>query len=471
MIERELEKYDAVVLGSGEAGKYLAWHLASTGLRTAVIERRYIGGACPNIACLPSKNIIHSAKVATYLRGADNGGNEPLTSALSFAGVITRKRRMVNELVEMHLSKYAKSGVNLIQGNGRFVGDRTIEVTLHDGAIRIVRGERVFINTGSRARMEGIPGFSEADPLTHVEALELNELPKHLLILGGGAVGLEFAQAMQRLGSKVSLVIRESKLLNSDDPDVSQGLSDLFKDEGIEVVSNATVSQVSGKSGVRVALHLTQNGEEVFLEGTHLLAATGRTPNTDGLGLEIAGVALTSDGSVKVNERLETTAPNVWALGDCAGSPHLTHISYDDFRVVRDNLAGGNRVTTGRQIPSCLFIDPELARVGLSEMQAKQLGRQYRLAKIPMSAIPRTRTTNETRGFLKALIGADNDQILGFTGFGIGSGELMATVQLAMRAGIPYQVLRDEIIAHPTLSEGLVFLLSAVPPIQTGSLQ
>jgi len=220
---------------------------------------------------------------------------------------------------------------------------------------------------------------------------------------------------------------------------------------------------------VRVALHVTQNGEEVFLEGTHLLAATGRTPNTDGLGLELAGVALTSDGSVKVNERLETTAPHVWALGDCAGSPHLTHISYDDFRVVRDNLAGGHHVTTGRQVPSCLFTDPELARVGLSEMEARQMGILYRLAKIPMSAIPRTRTTNETRGFLKALINADNDQILGFTGFGIGSGELMATVQLAMRAGIPYQVVRDQIIAHPTLSEGLVFLFTAVPPMQANS--
>ena len=471
MIERELEQYDAIVLGSGEAGKYLAWHLASTGLRTAVIERRYIGGACPNIACLPSKNIIHSAKVATYLRGVDNGGNEPLTSALSFADVLARKRRMVNELVEMHLSKYAKSGVDLIQGNGRFVGDRTVEVTLRDGATRILRGERVFINTGSRARIEDIPGFAQAEPLTHVEALELNELPEHLLILGGGAVGLEFAQAMRRLGSRVSVVIRESALLYRDDPDVSQGVSALFKDDGVEVVSDARVTRISGKSGERVELHFTQNGEEFLLGGTHLLAATGRTANTNGIGLESTGVALTADGYVKVNERLETTAPNVWAMGDCAGSPHLTHISYDDFRVVRDNLAGGNRVTTGRQIPSCLFIDPELARVGLSEMQAKQLGRQYRLAKIPMSAIPRTRTTNETRGFLKALIGADNDQILGFTGFGIGSGELMATVQLAMRAGIPYQVLRDEIIAHPTLSEGLVFLLSAVPPIQTGSPQ
>jgi pyruvate/2-oxoglutarate dehydrogenase complex dihydrolipoamide dehydrogenase (E3) component len=465
----DIAKYDAIILGSGEAGKYLAWHLASTGLRTAMVERRYIGGACPNIACLPSKNVIHTAKVATYVKDSESYGLPASSAKVSMSAVIARKRSMVDELVAMHLSKYANSGVDLIQGNGRFVGDRTLEVILHDGSIQILRGERVFINTGSRARIEGIPGFSEADPLTHVEALELDQLPEHLLILGGGAVGLEFAQAMRRLGSKVTLVIRESKLLNRDDPDVSQGVSDLFKEEGIEVVSNATVSQVSGKSGVQVVLHLTQNGEEVFLEGTHLLAATGRTPNTDGLGLELAGVALTSDGSVKVNERLETTAPHVWALGDCAGSPHLTHISYDDFRVVRDNLAGGHHVTAGRQIPSCLFTDPELARVGLSEMEARQMGILYRLAKIPMSAIPRTRTTNETRGFLKALINADNDQILGFTGFGIGSGELMATVQLAMRAGIPYQVVRDQIIAHPTLSEGLVFLFTAVPPMQANS--
>jgi pyruvate/2-oxoglutarate dehydrogenase complex dihydrolipoamide dehydrogenase (E3) component len=350
-------------------------------------------------------------------------------------------------------------------GSGRFIGERTLEVALLDGGNRTLRGDRVFLDTGTRATIDATPGLAEALPLTHVEALELDIVPEHLLILGGGYVGLEFAQALRRFGSRVTIVEREARLANREDPDISEALRQLCQDEGIETVVDTSVTRFEGKSGARVQLHALRGGATIVLEGSHLLVATGRTPNTDGIGLDLAGIATTERGYIRVNERLETSAPDVWAMGDCAGSPHFTHIAFDDFRVVRDNLAGGHRITTGRQVPFCLFTDPELARVGLNETEAKQRGIKYRLAKIPMDADLRTRTLSETRGFLKALVSAEDDRVLGFTGFGVGAGEIMATAQLAMSAGLPYTALRDMILTHPTLAEGLGALFSTVPAI------
>ncbi len=268
---------------------------------------------------------------------------------------------------------------------------------------------------------------------------------------------------MRRFGSKVTIIERNSRLAHREDEDVTAMLSDIFRDECIEILTNATVTGVEGKSGDRVKLHAQRNGGKTALEGTHILVATGRTPNTQNIGLELAGVQTTERGHVKVNERLQTTAPGVWAVGDCAGSPHFTHIAFDDHRVVTDNLAGGHRVTTGRQVPFCMFTDPELARIGLSETEAKQRGIAYRLTKIPMIAVLRTRTLSETRGFLKALIDTDSDRILGFTALGVEGGEIIATVQVAMLAGMPYTALRDTIFTHPTMLEGLIPLFAAVP--------
>lgn len=458
------EQYDAVVLGSGEAGKYIAWHLAAQGKRTAVIERKYLGGSCPNIACLPSKNVIHAAKVASYFRRSKEFGIVRGGWSVDMRGVRERKRRMVDGLGEMHLANFAKSGAEIVTGTGHFVGERMLEVTLAEGGSRLLRGEKVFLNTGTRAKIEPVPGLIEAVPLTHVEALELDLLPEHLMILGGGYVGLEFAQAMCRLGSRVTIVERSERLLAREDADVSEAMQQLCEDEGIEVITGAHVSRVTGLSGDRVRLFLSQNGiSAMTLEGSHLLVAAGRTPNTDGIGLDVAGVETTENCYIKVNERLETTAPGVWAVGDCAGSPLFTHIAFDDFRIVRENLAGRHRATTGRQLPSCLFTDPELARIGLNETEARRQEIDYRLAKIPMTAVLRTRALSETRGFLKALVSAEDDRILGFTGFGTGAGELMAPVQLAMSAGLPYTALRDLILTHPTLAEGLVGLFSTVP--------
>jgi pyruvate/2-oxoglutarate dehydrogenase complex dihydrolipoamide dehydrogenase (E3) component len=455
----KLEEYDVVVLGSGAAGKLLAWTLASQGRRTAVIERRYVGGSCPNIACLPSKNVIHSAKVADYFRRGAEFGIAGGDWKVDMAAVRDRKRKMVDGLVEMHLAKYRESGAELVMGQGRFVAPMTIEVALNAGGTRTLRGQTVIIDTGSRARLDDTPGLAEARPLTHVEALELDHLPAHLIVLGGGYVGVELAQAFRRFGSRVTVVERNDALIHREDPDVTEAIERLLRDEGIEVRTGTAVDRVEGRSGDSVRLYTGRGA----IEGTHLLVAGGRTPNTDGIGLEDAGVETDEKGHVRVNERLQTTAEGVWAVGDCAGSPNFTHIGEDDFRVVLANLTGGDRVTTGRQVPFCLFTDPELARVGLSEREARERGVGYRLARIPMEAVLRARTLSETRGFLKALIEEDGDRILGFTAFGPEAGEVMAVVQVAMMAALPYTALRDAVLTHPTMAEGLAALFSSVP--------
>jgi len=462
--------YDLLVLGSGEAGKYIAWTQAKKGMQVAVIEQKYVGGSCPNIACLPSKNIIHSAKVASYFWRSGEFGITKDNCKINMAGVRDRKRRMVDGLLAMHVANFKSSGAELVMGSGRFIGPKTIEVTLADGGKRVLHGGRVVISTGSRATIENIPGLSESNPLTHIEALDLDHIPGHLLIIGGGYVGLELAQAMRRFGSNVTIIERNARLAHREDQDVTDLLHEMFREEGIDVVTNAQITRAEGKSGDWVRLHATRDGAKLALEGTHLLVASGRTPNTDGIGLELAGVATTDLGFVKVNERLEATAPDVWAVGDCAGSPHFTHIAFDDFRIVRDNLAGGNRVTTGRQVPFCMFTDPEFARIGLSETEATERGLAYRLAKVPVDAILRARTLSETRGFLKALIDTKSDRILGFTALAINAGEIIAAAQVAMIAGLPYTALRDAIFTHPTLLEGLIPLFTSVPPSSASTI-
>ena len=455
------EEYDLVILGGGTGSTIAAWTFAGEGRRVAAIDRKYIGGSCPNIACLPSKNIIHTAKVASYFRRSEEFGIACDGFTISMSGVRDRKRKMVSGLNAMYLDNYRKTGAEFICGTGRFIALRTVEVTFADGTTRQLRGANVIVSTGTRAAVEKIPGLAEAQPLTHVEALELDEIPQHLLVIGGGYVGVEMSQAMRRFGSKVTMIDRNGRLMSKEDPDVCEALRSLFADEGIDIVLNARIKQVSGKSGDSVSVVVVQNGIEKVLKGSHVLVATGRTPNTEGLGLELTGVELTHRGYIKVNERLQTTAPGVWAIGEVAGSPQFTHISIDDFRVVHANLTGGNRVTTGRQVPYCLFTDPELARIGLSETEAEAQEIAYRLFKVPMETNLRAHTLSETRGFVKALVEADSDRILGFTAFGAGAGETLAAVQIAMIAGLPYTALRDAVLTHPTLVEGLISLFSS----------
>ncbi len=460
----ETQHYELVIVGTGEGSKFLAWTLGKEGKRIAVVERKYIGGSCPNIACLPSKNVIHSAKVASYFQRSKEFGISQEGHTIDMSAVRDRKRKMVADLVDIHVANFKTSGADLIMGSAQFTGPKTLQVSLNNGSKRLIRGDKIVIGAGTRATIADVPGLREANPLTHIEALELDYSPQHLIVLGGGYIGLELAQAIRRFGSRVTVIDRNSRLASREDEDVSAGLEQLCRDEGIELVMNANVSLVEGTSGQSVKLHLIQGGSTTVVEGTDLLVAAGRTPNTDGIGLDLAGVELTERGYIKVNERLETTAPDVWAIGECAGSPQFTHIAFDDFRIIRENLAGGNRVTTGRQVPFCLFTDPELARIGLNETEAKASGVPYRLAKIPMAADLRTRTLSETRGFMKALIDTKSDRILGFTVFGVNGGEIMGAVQIAMLAGLPYTGLRDAVLTHPTLLEGLVVLFSAVPP-------
>src|SRR5712671_4332625 len=359
------EEFDLVILGGGTGSTIAAWTFAGEGKQVAVVERKYIGGSCPNIACLPSKNIIHSAKVASYFRRSKEFGITLDGFAINMADVRERKRKMVRGLNDMYMENYRNTGAEFILGTGRFLAPRTVEVILADGTTRQLRGANVIVSTGTRAALETIPGLAEAKPLTHIEALELDEIPEHLLVVGGGYVGVEMSQAMRRFGSKVTMIDRNGRLMSKEDPDVCEALRSLFADEGIDILLNARIKQVSGKSGDSVSIvveqNVEQNGIEKVLKGSHVLVATGRDPNTEGLGLELTGVELTDRGYIKVNERLQTTAPGVWAIGEVAGSPQFTHIGIDDFRVVHANLTGGNRVTTGRQVPYCLFTDPELA--------------------------------------------------------------------------------------------------------------
>jgi pyruvate/2-oxoglutarate dehydrogenase complex dihydrolipoamide dehydrogenase (E3) component len=459
----EVERYDALVIGSGEAGKHTAWTMAKTGHRTAVVERKLIGGSCPNIACLPSKNIVHSAKVASFARRAAEFGLELGPFTIDMAAVQRRKRKMVESEIQGHLNLYKASGAELIMGSARFVAPKTVEVSLNDAGTRMLSGDRVFLNLGSRAAIPNVPGLSAAQPMTHIQLLDLDRLPEHLVVLGGGYVGLELAQAMRRFGSRVTMIERGPQLAGQEDTDVGAALLELFRDEGIEVLLGTEVRQVEGGSGQQIRVHVQDTNGERVIEGTDLLVAVGRVPNTQGIGLDQTGVDLDSRGYIKVNERLQTTAPSIWAMGDCAGSPQFTHVAFDDFRVIRDNLNGGNRTTLNRLIPYCIFTDPELARVGLNESQAKSAGVQYRLVKMPMAAVFRAHTLSEPRGFLKMLIDKDSDRILGLTVFGVEASEPMATVQTAILAGLPYTALRDAIFTHPTAAEGLKRLLASVP--------
>jgi pyruvate/2-oxoglutarate dehydrogenase complex dihydrolipoamide dehydrogenase (E3) component len=456
------EQYDVVVIGSGEAGKYLAWTLSKEGHRTALVERTMVGGSCPNVACLPSKNIIHSAKVASLTAQAAEFGIRAGAVAIDMPGVQQRKRRMVEDLVKVHLDRYEVSGVELIMGQARFVAPKTVAVDLRTGGTRNLTGERIVLSVGTRATIPDVPGLIDARPMTHVEVLDLERVPDHLVVVGGGYVGLELAQAARRLGSRVTVIERGMQLAGREDQDVADALLELFGHENIHVLLNAQARRVEGRSGEHVRVHVeTPNGTQV-IDGTDVLVAAGRTPNTDGIGLELAGVELDARGYVMVNERLETAAPNVWAVGDCAGSPQFTHVAFDDFRVVHDTVNGGSRTTRDRLVPFCMFTDPELARVGLNESEAKARGVKYRLATMPMAAVLRTRTLSEPRGFMKMLIATDSDRIVGFTVFGAEASELMATVQTAMLGELPFTVLRDALFTHPTAAEGLTVLLANV---------
>jgi pyruvate/2-oxoglutarate dehydrogenase complex dihydrolipoamide dehydrogenase (E3) component len=456
------ERFDTLILGSGAGGKLLAWHMAKSGRPTAVVERRWIGGSCPNIACLPSKNEIRSAEVAKLVRHAAAYGITTGAITIDMATVRRRKRDMVEDLVAQHLQNYAASGAQLIMGSGRFVAPKTLEVSLNDGGTRLLTADRLFLNLGTHAAIPSVPGLEAARPLTHIEALELDYVPSHLIVIGGGYTGLELAQAYRRFGSDVTIIETGPQLMGREDIDVSVEMRRVLSAEGIKILVEAELLRVQGRSGEAVNLGVRTASGEQTIAGSDILVAVGRVPNTAGIGLEKTGVELDSRGYIRVNERLETSAPKIWAIGECAGSPQFTHISEEDFRIIRDNLAGAKRSTRDRLVPYCMYTDPPLAHVGLSEREAERQGIIARVARLPTGAVLRAQATGEKQGFMKVLVGENDDRILGFTMIGAEAGEVMAVVQTAMMAGLPYPKLRDGALAHPTMAEGLGFLLSNV---------
>jgi pyruvate/2-oxoglutarate dehydrogenase complex dihydrolipoamide dehydrogenase (E3) component len=459
----ETEHLDVVILGSGQGGKLLAWHLGRSGKKVAVVERRWVGGSCPAVACMPSKNELWSAKVAYTVRNASHFGTLAGPVSTDMRAVRSRKQAMIDREIQFHLGMYKASGAELIMGNGSFVGPKTIEVALNGGGTRLLVGNEVVINVGTHAAIPNVPGLEAARALTHIEALEIDYLPAHLIVMGGGYTGIELAQAYRRFGSRVTIVEPGRRLIGREDEDVAEEMRSVLNGEGIDVLLNARPANVRGLSGDAVTLTVRTDKGDQMVEGSDVLVAVGRVANTADIGLEKAGVDLDARGYIGINERLETTAPGVWAIGECAGSPQFTHVSVDDFRIVRDNMAGGNRRTDDRLVPYVMFTDPPLARVGLSEGEAQRQGVQVRVAKLPMSNVLRTATTDESEGFMKVVVSVNDDRILGFTMIGAEAGEVMAAIQTAMLAELPYTKLRDAVITHLTIAEGLGPLLGNVP--------
>jgi pyruvate/2-oxoglutarate dehydrogenase complex dihydrolipoamide dehydrogenase (E3) component len=462
-----LEHFDVLILGSGQGGKLLAWDVARAGRKVAVVERQWIGGSCPAVACMPSKNDIWGARVAHLAQNAAHFGTLTGPVRVDMARVWRRKQDMIERETALHLNAYKESGADLIMGTGRFVAEKTIEVWLNDGGTRLVRGEQVVVNVGSHAAIPDIPGIEVAGPLTHIDVLELDYLPEHLLVLGGGYVGVEMAQAFGRFGSRVTIIQPGRQLMGREDPDVAEEMERILRNEGVQVELNCEPIGVQGRSGEQVAIKLQMTSGERTIKGSHLLAAVGRVPNTAGVGLDNASIEIDERGYIRVNDRLQTSAPGVWAIGECAGSPHFTHASVDDFRIVRDNMDGEPRSTAGRLVPHVVFSDPPLAHIGLTEREAQRQGIVVRVARLPMSRVLRTQVTNDTQGFMKALISAKDDRLLGFTMIGSDAGEVMAAIQTAILAELPYQRLRDAAIAHLTVAEGIGPLLTNVPSRRT----
>ncbi|MFM0550563.1 mercuric reductase [Paraburkholderia sediminicola] len=463
----QTEHFDTVILGSGQGGKLLAWHLGRSGQRVAVVERQWVGGSCPAVACLPSKNEIWSARVAHLAQHAGDFGTITGPVTVDMAKVRERKRGMIEREVAFHLQAYAASGAELIMGSGRFIAPKTLEVQLNNGETRTLSGDQIVVNVGSHAAIPDVPGLSAAQPLTHIGALDLDYTPAHLIVFGGGYTGIEMAQAYRRFGSRVTIVEHGQQLMGREDADVADEMSRVLSGEGIDIVLGAETLNVEGQSGKHVGITVRTAAGEQTIEGSDILVATGRIPNTAGIGLDKAGIALDERGYIRVNDRLQASAPGVWAIGEVAGSPQFTHVSVDDFRIVRDNLAGGHRSTRDRLVPYTMFSDPPLAHVGLSEREAQKQDIAVRVAKLPMSNVLRTEATDETQGFMKVLVSAADDRILGFTIIGSEAGEVMAAMQTAILAELPYPKLRDAVITHLTFAEGFGPLLANVPPRAT----
>jgi len=465
----DIKTYDAVIVGTGQSGVPLSTALARAGWKVALVERRYVGGSCINWGCTPTKTMVASARVAHVARRAETYGVRAGPVKVDMAAVRRRKAEIV-ESFRQGLQRRIRDaeGVDLIMGEARFTGHKALAVSLNDGGSLHLSADKVLLNTGGRPHVPDLPGLDEVSSLDSTSIMELEELPEHLIILGGGYVGLEFGQMFCRFGSQVTIVQRSDQLLSDEDPDVAQAVAEILREDGIQVLLNAEAREVRQEEG-SISLHVQAPGGQQVLRGSHLLVATGREPNTDALNLAAAGVAVDRRGYIVADERLETNVPGIYALGDVKGGPAFTHVSYDDYRILCANLLdGGERTVHDRPVPYVVFTDPQLGRVGLTERQAREAGRRFRVASMPMSWVARAIEVDETRGLMKALVDAETGQILGVAILGYQGGEVMAMIQVAMMGGLPYTALRDAVFTHPTLSEALNSLFSSLDDQESG---
>ena len=456
------EKYDLVVVGGGKAGKSLAMLRAKMGDKVFMVERDKIGGTCINVACIPTKTLVSSARKLVEVRtaasyGVDLPGADLASARVDLQALRARKESVVGGMVEAHKKMFAAPGLDFVLGTAKFVGPKTVEATLADGSVRVVEGERVLINTGTTPAIPPIEGLGDVAYWTSEDALRLTEIPDRLVILGGGVIGVEMASMMAAFGANVTLIEGGEHILAREDADVAEEMAANLAAQGVTVRTGERAMRVSS-DGEGVVVHTTA-GE---VAGTRLLVALGRAPVTKGLGLEAAGVELTERGFVKVDSRLETTAPGVYAAGDVAGTPQFTHASWNDFRVLRDLFAGKEASTEGRLIPWAVFATPELGRVGMSESEARAAGRDIRVAKVAAAAVPRAKTHGHVEGFYKVVVDAETEEILGAAIVAESASEVIAAVQTAMLGGLPWPKLRDAVIAHPTMAEGLNIVLDSL---------
>lgn len=459
----EQKEYNAIVIGSGQGGKPLAVALAKAGWKTALIERQYIGGTCVNFGCTPTKTMFNSARVAYLSRRGGEYGVHTGPVAVNMTEVRARKQRVVESFRDGGLRAIeATKGLDLLMGEASFTGPHSIEVRLNDGGRQLLLADKIFINAGARPSKPEVEGLDDVAYLDSTSIMELDQLPEHLLVMGGGYIGLEFGQMFRRFGSEVTIVHRGDRPFTNEDPDVADEVASLLREDGITLLLNSEVVRGNrNESEIRLTVR-TPEGEQT-LTGSHLLVGVGRTPNTEGLNLQAAGVETNERGFIKVNHRLETNVPGIYALGDVNGGPQFTHISYDDHRIIRANLIeGGDATTRNRLVPYTVFIDPQLGRIGLTETEARKRGLNIRVAKLPMTHVARAIEMSETRGFIKAIVDAGTNQILGCTVLGVEGGELMAMFEIAIMGRVPYTVLKEGIFAHPTLAESLNNLFSAM---------
>lgn len=456
--------FDLLVIGAGQGGGPLAGAAAAAGWRVAVVERAHVGGTCVNEGCTPTKTMIASARVAHLARRAADYGVYTGPLSVDLTTVRQRKRDIVESFrAGSRNGLTSKDGLTLLMGEASFTGPNTVDVALNDGGTRTLTADRIVINTGTRPFIPPIEGLADVDYLTNASLMELAEVPEHLVVLGGGYVGLEFGQMFYRFGSDVTIIQRGDQLLDREDADVAEAITSILRDEGLTVHLGAEASAVTQAADGTITVTATRDGDPVGIAGSHLLVATGRRPNTDALNLEAAGLAPDDRGRLPVNARLETAVENIYAIGDVNGGPAFTHISYDDYRILKTNwLEDGTRTTDGRLVPYTVFIDPQLGRIGLSEEQARAAGHKIRVAHLPMTSVARALETDETRGFMKAVVDADTDQILGATILGVAGGEIASVLQVAMMGELPYTALRDGVFSHPTYTESLNNLFMAM---------